>query len=303
MKLYLITTGTAAEKSAASLLRASERDVATAQQTLDSTARTSKNKSNLKAYKEYLKATPKERTDVLNTITVIDAASDITDLEEELHQELFWAVDKNHRTAFLDRLEGWWFRRVLKQLESDSARRIGSVELDGFMSDLREQFKREALPIDEDLLSFTLDDATWESHQSRNFVRQLGLINAGKRRVASSIRDYYRAFVQRSRWVRLELVVDLDLAKYEKRLIEEWGLVFDSVRDEIGDEATEEEQQVAARSILTWAERTPIPIRPNVTEPFVSRGSFHILADDVRIGWHPDFRNRLEALLGLGEST
>ncbi|WP_416208261.1 ABC-three component system protein [Halomonas sp.] len=68
----------------------------------------------------------------------------------------------------------------------------------------------------------------------RTSFNQLDLIKAGKRRVAAAIRDYYRAFEQRSRWLRDELVVGLDLRRYEKRLIEEWDLVFEGMRDELG---------------------------------------------------------------------
>ena len=41
------------------------------------------------------------------------------------------------------------------------------------MADQREQFKHDALPIDEDLLEFTLDDATTAAHEDATFVRQL----------------------------------------------------------------------------------------------------------------------------------
>ena len=89
----------------------------------------------------------------------------------------------------------------------------------------------------------------------------------------------------------------MELDKYEKRLAEEWELVFEAMRDDLGDDATEEAKEMAARSVLAWAERTTIPIRPNVTEPFVSRGSFHMLSDEQRIGWHPEFRRRLALIL------
>jgi hypothetical protein len=171
------------------------------------------------------------------------------------------------------------------------------------MSDLREQFKQESLPIDDDLLGFTLDDATMAAHESSTFVRQLELVKAGKRRIAAAIRDYYRAFEQRSRWLRDDLVVGMDLHKYEKHLAEEWELVFEAMRDDLGDSATDAAKETAARSVLKWAECTTIPIRPKVTEPFVSRGSFHMLSDEVRIGWHPEFRDRLALLVGAKEGT
>lgn len=301
--LYLVTTGIASAETVASRLRATSRDVSAAKQALDATASSSTNPTNKNAYLAYLKASPTERTTILDQITIIDAASTITDLDNELRQEVFWAAGKEHHSAFLDRLEGWWLRRVLRQLTNVAQDRVGSTELESQMSDLREQFKQESLPIDDDLLEFTLDDATKAAHEASKFVRQLEIIKAGKRRIAAAIRDYYRAFEQRSRWLRDDLVIGLDLHKYEKRLSEEWEIVFEAMRDDLGDAATDEAKELAARSVLAWAERATISIRPNVVEPFLCRGSLHLLADDARIGWHPEFQERLAALLHDKEMT
>lgn len=295
--LCLVTTGKASEGSAATYLRAYNRDVKAAVTRLDATAQSSTNAANKPAYAAYLAASPTQRAALLARVTVVDVAPTVDDLDAELRREVFWAVDKEHHAAFLDRLEGWWFRRVIDQLNSSSGDRIGSVEIEAQMSDLREGFKQESLPIDDDLLEFNLDEATRAAHERSYFVHQLDLIKAGKRRVAAAIRDYYRAFEQRSRWLRDELVLDLNLHRYEKRLVEEWELVFEGMRDDIGDDATDQVKEEAARSVLKWAERASILIRPSVTEPFVCRGSLHMLADEFRVGWHPEFRDRLAHLL------
>lgn len=248
----------------------------------------------------FLKTPAGTRKTILETVVVIDAAPTIEVLDGELRTEVFWAVDRNHHGAFIERLEGWWLRRVLKQLGAiGKGDRILAGEIEAEMSDLRDQFKQDSLPIDEDLLTFTLDDANQRTHADSIFVRQLDLIKAGKKRIAAAIRDYYRAFEQRSRWLRNDLILVGDLEKYERKLIEEWELVFEGMKDEVGADAAEDAKQKAARDVLSWAERVPIPIRPSVTEPFVTRGSLHMLADDVRVGWHPDFRDRLAALLGV----
>jgi hypothetical protein len=171
------------------------------------------------------------------------------------------------------------------------------------MSDLRDQFRQDSLPIDGDLLDFVLDDDTADHHQHYRFVKQLEIIDVGRRRVANAIRDFYRAYEQRSRWVREDLVVALDISRYEKRLSEEWVNVFDAVCDEIGEEATDSAKKTAARSVLQWAERTSIPIRPGVTEPFLSRGSLHMISDEGRIGWHPEFRVMLASVLTSPEGV
>lgn len=295
--LYLLTTGNAAPTSAASRLRMAARDVPAAQAALDATAQSSGNLANQPAYQAYLRATLAERSAILARVVIIDAAPTVAALDEELRQEVFWAVTKRHHATFLDRLEGWWLRRVLQQLTDPRLGRIGSAELEAEMSDLREQFKQDALPIDEDLLSFTLDDAHLSAHAQSTFVWQIEIIKAGKKRIAAAVRDYYRAFEQRSRWLRDDLIVGLDLHKYEKRLSEEWELVFEAMRDEMGDPTTDEQKEEAARSVLAWGERATISIRPQVTEPFVCRGSLHLLSDAGRIGWHPEFRDRLTSLL------
>lgn len=301
--LYLVTSASAPEASAASYLRNTGRDVPRARELLDSVAHSSTNLANANAYKAFSGTAKATQIALLERVIVIDAAPTIADLDTELRGEVYWAAGREHHGAFLERLEGWWYRRVLRQLAGPSAQRIASIDVDAAMTDLREQFRQDALPIDEDLLDFDLDEATAAGHQQSTFVQQLDLIKAGKRRIAAAIRDYYRAFEQRSRWVRDRLVLQAELGRYEQRLLEEWEIVFEAMRDDLGDTATEAAKANAARSVLTWAERTVLPIRASVTEPFVTRGSLHMLADESRIGWHPDFRERLAALLVVPGET
>jgi hypothetical protein len=301
--LYLLSTGRATAGSIAARLRSDDgRDVDGALKALETTAQSSTSKTNAPAYAAFLETSPKDRKKLLDSVVIIDGAPTITALDDDLKTEVFWAVERKHHDAFLERLEGWWLRRCLKQLASaDPADRVLATEIEAQMSDLREQFKQDSLPIDDDLLTFDLDKATEVAHAGSTFVRQLEIIVAGKRRIAAAVRDYYRAFEQRSRWLRNDLLLVGDLTQYERRLVEEWELVFESVKDELGDSAAEAAQQKAAREVLKWAESVSLPIRPGVTEPFVTRGSLHMLADEVRLGWHPEFHDRLAALLQAKE--
>jgi hypothetical protein len=302
--LYLVTTSSAGSGSAAAKLRQSDRDVASALTTLETTAQTSGSQENSSAYAAFLATSVAERLAILDRVVILDRTPTIGALNEDLKVEMFWATERRFQDAFLQYLEGWWFRRVITQLARINAGdRILGAELESQMSDLREQFKQDALPIADDLLSFTPDDAAIAAHEDSPFVRQLELVKAGKHRIAAAVRDYYRAFEQRSRWLRHDLLMVGDLAAYERRLEEEWELVFEAMRDELGVNAADHAKEAAARKVLEWAERTCIPIRPAVTEPFVSRGSLHILSDDLRIGWHADFRDRLAHLLAPGAST
>jgi hypothetical protein len=296
--LNLLTTSTAGEGSAASYLRRDNRDVAAATTALEATARTSKNKDNAELYSSFLSLSAQERLDLLSSIFVLDAAPDIGDVDHAIGVQLFWAVDRKHQEAFRQYLEGWWFRRAIMHLTTGiTTDRIVAAEIEAQVADLREQFKQDALPIADDLLNIPPHERLFAEKAEALFVQQLQLAKAGEKRVLAAIRDYYRAFEQRSRWLRDDLLVVGDLTNYERRLVEEWQLVFEAMKDELGPTAADAAKEQAARKVLEWAERTIIPIRPRVTEPFVTRGSLHILADDLRVGWHLDFRERLAQLL------
>lgn len=60
--------------------------------------------------------------------------------------------------------------------------------------------------------------------------------------------------------------------------------------------------QELGRRMYLWMDQTAnIRIRPQVTEPYVMRASFHILADKnpPQVWWHPKFIERLEQLLPI----
>lgn len=304
--LYLLTTASAPPGSAAYWLRREGRDVARAQLLLEAVPATSHSKANESAYKAFLATSTSARRAILDNVIVLDGSPGIQNIDADLKAEIFWTAEPKHHDAFLQRLEGWWLRRVIKQLvASPQFGGILGAELESAMSELREQFKQDNLPIDEDILGFTLDDATFAAHDNYRFVHQLRLVEAGRKRVAAAIRDFYRAGAQRSRWLREDLLLIGDISRYEQKLVEEWELIFEAARDEIGDTAADAEKMKAARSILAWAERTSIPIRPGVTEPFVVRGSFHMLADHdpPRLGWHPEFQTRLAELLNAASNS
>ncbi|BAQ67800.1 hypothetical protein NHU_00631 [Rhodovulum sulfidophilum] len=218
----------------------------------------------------------------------------ITDLDRELRREIWSAARQQHREALLSRLEGWWYGRVVNQLRSSPVEPILSEELQLKLDDLRDQFHQDALPIDEEIFDVGVDLSPYaESH----FVQQLELSGVNKRRILRAVQDFYRAFAQRSRWIREDLLELGELGRYERRLTEEWEIVFEQIADEVGADAAEETSRQAAQRLCKWVEDADIPIRPRISERSLTRGSLHMLADEMRVGWHPHFRERLRHLL------
>jgi len=295
-RFMLITTATAAAGSAASFLRPGDsRCVSTAVGRLRSTVATSSNQKNKDAYASFRAFTPKQQAQLLESIYVVDAVPNIISLDTELRKEVFHTVDRQFLNAFLDRLEGWWIRRVIQHLVTKPVIPILTAELLDEMNNLRDQLRKDNLPIDDAIEQMKVD-AT--GYHDRVFVHQLHLIQINNERIVRAIQDYYRAFGQRSKWVREELIGVGDLERYENRLKDAWEGRFLAMRDELGQTAAEEEQKRQAQQLFKWIETGDLPrIRPLCESGFVARGSYQILSDHLKVGWHPEFESRLRHLL------
>jgi hypothetical protein len=212
-----------------------------------------------------------------------------------LREEVRFAVKRQFLVSFLQRLEGWWLRRSINHLTDSASEPIRSEELFAEIVGLSEQFKRENLPIDTDIFDTVVDDS---GYQDMVFVRQLRRIGIGNPRVLIAIRNYFRAFEQRSRWIREELLLVGELDRYEDRLVEEWEIRFEVMREKLGQYASEDAKTGDAQTLYEWAEKgAHLSIRPDLTQPFVARGTYHILADNQQVGWHPEFGERLQQVV------
>lgn len=150
---YLITTQEVKVDSALQLLKeGGENNHQQIISVLDSIANTSKNQSNEKAYAAYLTLTKEEKSDLIKSIKIIDQALLITEIESDIQKSLFYATEPKFLDALQWRLEGWWFSQVVSHLMGIKSE-ILSDELSSKISELREQFKQDSLPIDDDILS------------------------------------------------------------------------------------------------------------------------------------------------------
>jgi hypothetical protein len=99
------------------------------------------------------------------------------------------------------------------------------------------------------------------------------------------------------------LLVSNEIEEYEDRLIDEWSRYKEVVFETISDKSDDAVCLAAGRELYRWAERetTLLRIRERVTEPYVVRGAFHILANarpHPHVHWHPRFLARLGQILG-----
>lgn len=254
-----------------------------------------------KVREELAQLSEDELIDFYNRITIIDATPRITDLPALINLHLR-TIRRESRTAVFERLEGWWMDVAIKMLIGERKEPIHGCEVSDKLSAIAEEYRTDNLPI---TFRTRLPDGQIDvANDPRLFVEQLRVLNLSATRIRNAMIDYYRAFEQRSSWARESLLISGEIEEYEDRLVDEWTRYREIVFERLSDTGDEEACLTAGKELYRWAEMetTTLRIRERVTEPYVVRGVFHILANaspQPRVYWHPRFLERLQQLLGI----
>jgi len=246
-----------------------------------------------------------EKQDFFERVMILDSSPRIGDIPSIIRDKHMRSIRREHREFVFERLEGWWTDAVIKQLTGARMEGIFGYEVSDKLSNFAEEYKVDNLPI-----TFRGKEPAEEidtEADPRLFVAQLREIGISSSRIRSAILDYYRSFEQRSAWARENLLVSEEVEEYEDRLADEWNRYKDVVFEKLTKDCAEDSLREAGATLYNWAEFETgkiesLRIRARVTEPYVLRGSFHILADsspEPRVYWHPKFLDRLGKVLGV----
>jgi len=304
----LYTTATAQADSAAGQLRPerSREAVVTAREKLDAVARAAGNAASADYYERYLALNETQRTDLLERVIVLDAAATGEQITEKLVATVRKATVQQRRGPLVDRLRGWWHGRAMAHLTKvarGEADWIDIREIEDQLHLIAQSLRDDNLPLDYD----NEPEPTSEEVASddRVFVEQLQVILLHHERIRQAVYDHNRAFLQRSRWQREQLLAIGELDSYDRRLMEEWKRVFLPLEEPDGDDAIsdDDKRKFARKTYARLQERTLPEIRVEVRSGYIPLGSLHILADRLQIGWHPDWLDLLKHRLAEVQAT
>ena len=298
MNFSLITTQSAPETGlVAALLPTSSRDVKTVRTLLDEIAAETSNATNLPAYEAYNALLDWQKDQLISAINILCRSTSILGVSELMKKELRTTIERKHIDAFLTRLEGEWFKRFIIAMSSSDEKEVCLGEVVAIIDDLRSQFS---------LTNLTADYADVEPEDidvdcdDRVFVEQLRLIGIPNQAIRFAIVNYYRACEQRSRWSRDGLVKPGELKSYLKKLEEEWINYSSLILPDV-DFTNPEQCKKSGRDVYGKCQSEgALAIRRDFNHPYVARGTFHTLADELKIGWHPSFQDSFQKVQKKG---
>lgn len=255
--------------------------------------------------KEFNKLNDVMKEDFLSRIVIFDNGPRIEDVPKIIKNQHMRIIRHDNRNAIFERLEGWWNNTIVDLLTGKRIEPIFGHEVSDKLASIAEEYRSDNLPIT--FRNKEPKEGIDVLNDPRLFVVQLREIGISSNRIRNAIIDYYRAFEQRSSWAREYLLFSGELENYEDRLVDEWSRYKDVVFEDLDETATGEVLNAAGRMLYRWADMdsgniNSLRIRERVTEPYVIRGGFHILANIrplPRIFWHPYFIEKVGQILGI----
>lgn len=248
------------------------------------------NATNSKGYAAFLSLSDIQKQVLVDSIYILGKSEDLPGIRSKICRYGRQSVPPESVDAFVDRLEGIWFKWCVEALSQSPSGLINLGIIQDLIDKLRPEYTATNLPAE---FTHELPDVIELNQDVRIFVQQLRLFNAPKTMIEQAIVYYYRAFEQRTKWSIDGLLRPGELSKYDRRLCDEWKdqQAYLEIMADIDSE--EGKRKYSAQLYQHCLQHGVIPIRPDFLETYVAKGSYHLLSDQLKIGWHPEFLNNL----------
>ena len=293
----MITTSTAVENSACYFMKNASRDEKTNNLIFEKllyVAQNSENEANKKIYDTFTSNQDVFKKNLKSTV-LFDKSPTISGEEERIKTIISRTSYPEFVDQIYERLLGWWYKKVIDFLQSDSLEIMKNGYLTYWLSELRDEYAKKNLP-----LSFEFKDGDADLNKLPNcgevFIQQLKLIKVNDEIIKMAINDFYRAFMQKSRWINDRNILIEELDAHEEKLINEWKLKFYKEKD-LMSLATEEEKVIFGKKLYYEMLDVQCKIREYFNELFLNRGMYQSLANDKKVFWHPDFLTRIASIM------
>lgn len=296
--LFLIITNSSFSKnSIAEFLKSGSPQMKKAYARLMQISTSKSPNGNVAFYQSFLGLDETLREKMVFHISILCDSPDISGLLVKIKKIIRYSVAPKDVDTTMSNLVGWWYEKVIRCLLSPSPLFIRHIELENFFSTARRNSEEElpltinySSPVSKEEFNAAIDD-------SHNFCAQLSLIQATNRHIQLCMNDFCHAFQQRSDWVRTGLEYIPQLEKYDDQLVDQWKRLFARMEEDLNRgsvPASEEEKIKCGSELLRKIEDLSICVDPKRTEKFIMCGSYQMLVNALRVGWHVDFQKRLK---------
>lgn len=201
-------------------------------------------------------------------------------------------LPKEHCLPIAKGLVEWWDRQVMYSLCGKRERVLTHIELQQQITSLISDIEEARLVPD-----FMTAVPPKEYQPDGMLTRQIQLVDGRESDLTIAIREEWRAREQRSKWVTANPGMASTINDYDLVLCEKWSDRHMQMAEDCS-EVEDKEKRESGLKLLRWAHQEAPGSVPSLSEGWSGHyyvsGSYHVLAIDLKVGWHPDYRDLLK---------
>ena len=119
------------------------------------------------------------------------------------------------------------------------------------------------------------------------FVRQLGIINVSRREILRAISDFMQSASDKTNWAEKGLVFNNSLEEFDQKLVRSYSSTKMQTDAQSRELDPSDRGQILYSKCISTDEKME---GREIPDHFVP-GCYNNLADSLKVGWHPKFRN------------
>lgn len=193
--------------------------------------------------------------------------------------------DEDEKLNVIHQIYGWLFTTVRTAWQNKQAAWIDRdvvIRLKNKILEKRiEQFINERI-----FESGDISELDKKAHQLKTYVKQLRLINSDDSEIIEAITDYFNSSEKRTLLAKKGYVTGMQMDIMLQDLRKRWKTIYRRVP--LTNRELSKEEQGKLICLDTLDHNTKIG-NMETQSYFLTRGTYHDLADSLEVGWHPDY--------------
>ncbi len=198
--------------------------------------------------------------------------------------------------SIVDELLGWVHKTALAEWQQNKPAWINRDHFVDILNAIRDRRKREIVRERAENL-IPVPDEDVGTKKGRPFVKQLHLVTNDEDVVETAIREFIRCSIEQIRLSREGNVTDADWKAFETALQSRWNKISARV---IRMSRTKTEEDIGFQILSDTTEGYREKLAGIDTDHvYLTSGTYHRMADNVQVGWHPRFKELLQDIKDL----
>lgn len=229
---------------------------------------------------------------LLNQIEV-DDGSDVTDLKGRILDELN-LPDTMPQDDIYNALLGWIHEVVVERIKANQEPLIDKTAFSERLYSITAKLSKQNA-VEKAARLIPISKADREAQRASIFVRQLMLIafEQEDNEILEAIDDYLRCEAERVRLTTEGKITREDFVEFDDRLKKIWSRIFNRIKRQFKEKLPISQGQDIYNETIGVDRRETLAGRPTI-ETYLTSGRYHFLANNLSVGWHPDYLNLLQ---------